>query len=57
MSANPCRSKDAGRSSLFLVDKKTGDAHEETGFFGNFHEAYWWANQNGFELKQYMALN
>ena len=56
MSANPHR-QNPGQSRVLLIDKKTHEVCEEIGHFGNFHEAYWWANQNGFELRQYVTLN
>ena len=55
MSANPHR-QNAGQSRVLLMNRKTRALHVETGHFGNFHEAYWWASQNGYELRQYMAL-
>lgn len=55
MSDNPNR-KHNGKSRVLVVDKNH-KVSEKVGFFGNFHEAYWWAVQNKYELRQYTALS
>lgn len=56
MSANPHRTQNTGKSLVLLRDRKSRRVTEESGFFGNFVECYWWASQNGCDLLQYTSL-